>query len=193
MKVDGPFLLYQTTIPRFNVDFYIDSAFTSIGNICFLTMSRMESNETSEPYLATISFQDSGSVSNVNNIVNFMGIKVEDTIKFNYLFYGGYLIRILKKIENSDNLITQGFILDNGGNYNGTWNFPQDLILPTDNTFVSYRNGTSILGYNENDYTWKLSFADMQRFIPNSFGYDNPNIKLLIRQLGQLYHYQLQI
>ncbi|GBC02607.1 hypothetical protein RclHR1_04700009 [Rhizophagus clarus] len=177
MKVDGPFLLYQTAIPHLDVGFHCDTAYTSTGGMCLLTMRQMKLNETSVPYLLKILFQNSGSVTSVSKFINPTGVKDSYDMTFDYLYYGGYLIRTFNKIENSDDFIVQGFMLDNYGNYNGTWNFPQNLILPSERSFVTYRNGTMLLAYHENEYTWKLLFADMQKFIPDGHKYDNPNIK----------------
>ncbi|GES98507.1 glycosyltransferase family 2 protein [Rhizophagus clarus] len=175
MKVDGPFLLYQSAIPRLKVEFYCDTAYTSTGDMCILIM---KPHGTTETHLMKISFQNSGSVSSVNKFANTMGIKSGDDIMFNYMYYGGYLVRIFRKVDSNNNrLMVQGIILDNDGNYNGTWNYPQNLILPAENSVTTYRNGTMILAYHENEYTWKLLFTDLPRFIPDGYGYDNPNIK----------------
>ncbi|GBC09383.1 hypothetical protein RclHR1_08810002 [Rhizophagus clarus] len=177
MKVDGPFLLYQTAIPNLDIDYICDAAYTSTGGMCLLKIRKIKHNETSKLHLLKISFQNSGSVSSVNKFINPMGINDTDNIMFNYLYYGGYLVRIFNKIENSDNSIVQGIMLDSDGNYNGTWNFPQNLILSPGNPLTTYRSGLMILGYNENEYTWKLLLADMPKFIPDDCGYNNPNIK----------------
>ncbi|CAB4493246.1 unnamed protein product [Rhizophagus irregularis] len=165
-SVDGPYLIYQTTIPHFEVDFFCDTAFTGIGNMCILTFNRAEDKNTTE-YM-TVLFQTSGSVFDMRKL--FVD---KEIIGVNSLFQGGYLITT----HDDQNKTIEGIILDDNGKYNGTWSYPPDLNVSNSFGTAAFRNGTLFLVTFENEMTWKVISTPLPKFFSDDYGYENPNIK----------------
>ncbi|CAB4382861.1 unnamed protein product [Rhizophagus irregularis] len=165
-SVDGPYLIYQSTIPHFEVDFFCDTAFTGIGNMCILTFNRAEDKNTIE-YM-TVLFQTSGSVFDMRKL--FVD---KEIIGVNSLFQGGYLITT----HDDQNKTIEGIILDDNGKYNGTWSYPPDLNVSNSFGTAAFRNGTLFLVTFENEMTWKVISTPLPKFFSDDYGYENPNIK----------------
>ncbi|CAG8651341.1 11325_t:CDS:10 [Rhizophagus irregularis] len=165
-SVDGPYLIYQSTIPHFEVDFFCDTAFTGIGNMCILTFNRAEDKNTTE-YM-TVLFQTSGSVFDMRKL--FVD---KEIIGVNSLFQGGYLITT----HDDQNKTIEGIILDDNGKYNGTWSYPPDLNVSNSFGTAAFRNGTLFLVTFENEMTWKVISTPLPKFFSDDYGYENPNIK----------------
>ncbi|CAB4403041.1 unnamed protein product [Rhizophagus irregularis] len=165
-SVDGPYLIYQSTIPHFEVDFFCDTAFTGIGNMCILTFNRAEDKNTTE-YM-TVLFQTSGSVFDLRKL--FVD---KEIIGVNSLFQGGYLITT----HDNQNKTIEGIILDDNGKYNGTWSYPPDLNVSNSFGTAAFRNGTLFLVTFENEMTWKVISTPLPKFFSDDYGYENPNVK----------------
>jgi hypothetical protein len=57
--VNGPFLIYQSTIPQSKVDIHCDAAYTGTGSICFLLLTSVKPKKF---YTLKLLVQDSGFV-----------------------------------------------------------------------------------------------------------------------------------
>ncbi|PKY32789.1 hypothetical protein RhiirB3_532211 [Rhizophagus irregularis] len=154
--VDGPFLIYQLTIPHLKVKSFCDPAFTGIGNICILAINRTENENTLE--FIKVSFQTSGSVFDMEKLGDKYVNKDIET--FNGLFQGGFLMTLL----DSQHKTIEGIVLDNDGKYNGTWGFPPDLKISDSIKWSAFRNGTQLLVTFENEMTWKILSTTLPKF-----------------------------
>ncbi|GBC50609.1 uncharacterized protein OCT59_001463 [Rhizophagus irregularis] len=168
-SVDGPFLIYQSAIPHFELDFFCDTAFSGIGNTCLLMFNRAEDKNTSE--VIKLSFQTSGSVFDMRKLGDkFVNAEI---VTFNGLFQGGYLITL----RDNQRKTIEGIILDNDGKYNGTWGFPPGLKSSGSFGVTASLNGSLRLVTFENEMTLKISFTTLPKFFSNDQGYENPHIK----------------
>ncbi|CAB4403043.1 unnamed protein product [Rhizophagus irregularis] len=175
-SVDGPFLIYQSAIPHFEVDFLCDTAFSGIGNTCLLIFNRAEDKNTSE--VIKLSFQTSGSVFDMRKLGDkFVNAEIAT---FNGLFNGGYLITY----HDNQRKTIEGIILDNDGKYNGTWGFPPGLKLSGSFGVTASLNGTLRLVTFENEMTLKISFTTLPKFFSDDQGYENPLIKSTYPSIG---------
>jgi hypothetical protein len=179
-SVDGPFLIYQSAIPHFEVDFLCDNAFSGIGNTCLLMFNRAEDKNTSE--IIKLSFQTSGFVILfiiflITLIIYLMiGFFILSSVfdmrklgdkfvnaeiaTFNGLFNGGYLITY----HDNQRKTIEGIILDNDGKYNGTWGFPPGLKSSGSFGVTASLNGSLRLVTFENEMTLKISFTTLPKF-----------------------------
>ncbi|CAB5193391.1 unnamed protein product [Rhizophagus irregularis] len=174
--VDGPYLVYQSTIPHSEVNFFCDTAFTGIGNMCILKLNGTEDKNVVE--FITISFQTSGSVFDMKKLGD-RDIDV-DIVTVNGLFQGGFLM----VLYNKQNKTIEGIILDNDGKYNGTWGLPPDLKVSGSFRTTGFRNGTQFLVTFENEMTWKILSTTLPKFFSDDYGYENPNIKSTYPSIG---------
>ncbi|RGB26710.1 hypothetical protein C1646_410973 [Rhizophagus diaphanus] len=174
--VDGPFLIYQSTIPHLEVRSFCDTAFTGIGNICILVFNRAGDKNTLE--FVKVSFQTSGSVFDMEKFGDKYVNK--DIANFNGLFQGGFLMTLL----DSQHKTVEGIVLDNDGKYNGTWGFPPDLKVSGTFGVSAFLNGTLRLVTFENEMTWKILFTTLPKFFSNDYGYENPHIKSTYPSIG---------
>ncbi|CAB4403038.1 unnamed protein product [Rhizophagus irregularis] len=168
-SVDGPFLIYQSTIPHLEVRSFCDTAFAGIGNTCLLIFNRVEDKNTLE--IIKLSFQASGSVFDMRKLGDkFVDV---DIVTFNGLFQGGYLITL----RDNQRKTIEGIILDDDGKYNGTWGFPPGLKSSGSFGVTIFLNGTLRLVTFENEMTLKISFITLPKFFSDDYGYVNPHIK----------------
>ncbi|RIA86161.1 hypothetical protein C1645_878851 [Glomus cerebriforme] len=177
--VNGPFLIYQSSIPHISVDVNCDAAYTSTGNFCILLINRVNPKMKQEPYLLKLSFQNSGSVSTIEKF-ELSELKVDvdiDDIKFYHiynLFDGRHLIVLLLNTEDKYHKIIKGILLDRNKKYLGTWDFPEDLRISDNYILAGFRDGTNLLVTKEDEMSWRILSSTT---LPNTLNdYENPKI-----------------
>ncbi|CAG8574081.1 17486_t:CDS:10 [Funneliformis caledonium] len=175
MAVDGPFLLYQTSVPNLQIESICNTAYSTKGYFCILNIEDKHS-EALKNSLIKITFQNSGSVVEIENLPDLELYKgLSGYSKFDSLYNGGFLLIIFNRSNGSIyETIVQSIILDNNGNYYGTLDLPENLKVSDTGGF---RNGTFFVVPQVDDYTWNIYSIDIPKFFPNDNGYNNPIIK----------------
>ncbi|CAI2182418.1 6647_t:CDS:10 [Funneliformis geosporum] len=160
-NIDGPYLLYQTTLPNLQVQPICNSAYATKGYFCILNIKDELKN-----YLIKISFQNTGSIIDIENFPDLELYKgLSEYPIFDNLYNGGFIIIIFNRSEGSIyKTIIQSIILDNYGNYNGTLDFPENLIVSASGGF---QNGTYFVVPQVDKHTWKIYSIDSPKFVIN--------------------------
>ncbi|PKY28185.1 hypothetical protein RhiirB3_416790 [Rhizophagus irregularis] len=179
--VDGPFLLYQTAIPILRIVFQCNSIYTTMGYFCILNMNEVRPKEESKNYLIKITFQNTGSVIDVEKFSNLelyteLYNDLSETTIFESLYHGGFLVLYSKNSENNRKTI-QAIILDNNGFYNNTLDLPKNLSVSNYLAMPGFRDSNFIIVQQENEYTWKVYSAEYPKFVYYDNDYDSPYIQ----------------
>ncbi|CAG8517544.1 16437_t:CDS:10 [Funneliformis mosseae] len=175
--VDGPFLLYQTSVPSLRIKSICNSAYTTKGYFCILNIKDEQPNEEPKYHLAKIIFQSTGSVVNVEKSSNFkLSRDLEENTVFDFLYHGGFLVIIFNILEDTIFKTFQVIILDNNGNYNTTLDLPENITIANRLATSVFRN-SYIVVHQDNYYTWTIYSVDLPKFTSKDNGYNNPNIK----------------
>ncbi|CAG8740287.1 17059_t:CDS:2, partial [Rhizophagus irregularis] len=167
--VDGPFLLYQTAIPTLRIVFQCNSIYTTMGYFCILNMNEVQPKEESKNYLIKITFQNTGSVIDVEKFSNLelyteLYNNLSETTIFESLYHGGFLVLYSKNSENNHKTV-QAIILDNNGFYNNTLDFPKNLEASNYLAMPGFRDSNFIIAQQENEYTWKVYSEEYPKFV----------------------------
>ncbi|RIA81069.1 hypothetical protein C1645_837559 [Glomus cerebriforme] len=174
--IDGPFIIYQSTIPHLKVDGLIcNSAPSNMISFCILRINSIKTNKKLKKYLLKISFLNSGSVFSIEK---FSNIKFDDGVvklQITYLHNGNFLLTQLKNATDIRENKIQGIILDYDGKFCTDWNLPPDLIVSDLYIIGDFGNGTIFLVSQEDDFSWKILSSNITELISNDL-YDNPNI-----------------
>ncbi|CAB4492436.1 hypothetical protein RhiirA5_431649 [Rhizophagus irregularis] len=181
--VDGPFIIYQSTIPHLSVDkFVCGNTRMSMSSFCILVMNSVKANKKSKKHLLKISFQDSGSVFNIEKYSN---LKFDDNViklELHNLYYGGFLLSLLKRTPDKIINNLQGTILNNDGNYYSNWGLPTDLKVTQEFYVIGdFNNGTMYLIAQEDEFSWKISSSNLPRI---SNDYNNPCVNKTFPLIG---------
>ncbi|GBB90932.1 hypothetical protein RclHR1_01800017 [Rhizophagus clarus] len=132
--VDGPFIIYQSTIPHLSVDKFVCSNTRKCSNINY------DSHATK--------------------------------LELNNLYYGGFLLSLLKRTSNTVLYNLQGSILDNDGIYYKNWDFSPDLMIYKGSYAIGdFNNGTMYLITQNDEFSWKISSSNLPKI---SNDYNNP-------------------
>ncbi|PKY57537.1 hypothetical protein RhiirA4_411730 [Rhizophagus irregularis] len=179
--VDGPFLLYQTAIPTLRIVFQCNSIYTTMGYFCILNMNEVQPKEESKNYLIKITFQNTGSVIDVEKFSNLelyteLYNNLSETTIFESLYHGGFLVLYSKNSENNHKTV-QAIILDNNGFYNNTLDFPKNLEASNYLAMPGFRDSNFIIAQQENEYTWKVYSEEYPKFVYYDNDYDSPYIQ----------------
>ncbi|CAB5193399.1 unnamed protein product [Rhizophagus irregularis] len=179
--VDGPFLLYQTAIPMLRIVFQCNSIYTTMGYLCILNMIEVRPKEEPKNYLIKITFQNTGSVIDVEKFSNLelyteLYTDLSETTIFERLYHGGFLVLYSKNSENNHKTI-QSIILDNNGFYNNTLDLPKNLKASSYLAMPGFRDSNFIIAQQENEYTWKVYSAEYLKFVYYDNDYDSPYIQ----------------
>ncbi|CAI2184724.1 7856_t:CDS:2, partial [Funneliformis geosporum] len=168
-NVDGPYLLYQTSIPNLQIQSNCNVAYTTKGYFCILNM-KDEQHEDPKYHVIKIIFQNSGSVVDVDNFSElglYRNLKENEFTIFNSLYHGGFLLMIFKNSEDTLYKTFQSIILDNNGNYNNTLDLPENIKIMNVYSTGGFRNNTFVIVHQEDDYTWKIYSTDTPTFTSN--------------------------
>ncbi|CAG8611342.1 11793_t:CDS:2 [Funneliformis caledonium] len=178
-NADGPYLLYQTSIPNLQIQSSCNVAYTTRGYFCILNM-KDEQNEDPKYHVIKIIFQNSGSVVDVetfSDIELYRNLNENEFVIISNVYHGGFLLTIFKDSEDTLYKTFQSVILDNNGNYNNTLDLPENIKIINNYSTGGFRNNTFVIVHQEDNYTWEIYSADIPKFTSNDNGYNNPNIK----------------